>query len=174
MFLSLLNKTGLIHEKLLNNYLLLFTINLFVIYLAQIIPSTVFFSPVPALCMRSVASAPTGHSLSISTTRPCPAAATGCWFTSRIRSPSISPDAPWEPGSRTCSTTQHNTSTVTQFVKTKSLIKYVFLISLWNISLQFKTDRLTWQVTFQFPFLFLNLFLKLQVLPTIISKLGLY
>lgn len=60
-------------------------------------------SPAP-LCMSSVASAPTGHSLSISTTRPCPAAATGCWFTSRIRSPSISPSAPCEPGSRTCTT----------------------------------------------------------------------
>lgn len=58
-------------------------------------------SPAP-LCMSSVASAPTGHSFSISTTRPCPAAATGCWFTSRIRSPSISPDAACEPGSSTC------------------------------------------------------------------------
>lgn len=58
-------------------------------------------SPVPALWMSSVASAPTGHSLSISTTRPWPAAATGCWFTSRIRSPSMRPAAACEPGSST-------------------------------------------------------------------------
>lgn len=58
-------------------------------------------SPVPGLWMRSVASAPTGHSFNISTTRPWPAAATGCWFTSRIRSPSMRPAAACEPGSST-------------------------------------------------------------------------
>lgn len=75
-------------------------------------------SPVPALCMRSVASAPTGHSFSISTTRPCPAAATGCWFTSRIRSPSTRPAAPCEPGSSTCPTATQGSKFTDLYKKT--------------------------------------------------------